>query len=113
MLAQRVAEEYRPGGGLSVVNEDLFAYEPNQPFHAIFSRRAYQGFPFDRREELARRFFRWLHPGGIAFVEMQNIDVREPFEGPFQAAGFREVLCLSENSEMSPDRRVRFCHASG
>jgi hypothetical protein len=61
---QRVIEEHRPGGRVTIVNEDLFAYEPEQPFHA-FSQRAYQGFPPERREELARRFFRWLHPGGL------------------------------------------------
>lgn len=88
---RRVAEEKRSGGRLSVVTADLFAYEPDQPFDAIFSRRAYQGLPLDRREELARRFYRWLQPRGTAFVEMLNIRERRPFEGPFHAAGFRET----------------------
>jgi hypothetical protein len=86
-----VDEEHQPGGCLSIITADLFTYEPKQPFDAIFSRRAYQGLPLDRREELARRFFRWLRPGGIAFVEMINIREREAFESPFRAAGFREV----------------------
>jgi len=62
---QHAIKEHRPGGRVTIVNEDLFAYEPEQPFHAIFSQRAYQGFPPERREELARRFCRWLHPGGL------------------------------------------------
>jgi hypothetical protein len=108
----RVAAEQRPGGSLSVVNADLFAFEPERPFHAIFSRRAYQGFPLDRRKELARRFFRWLQPGGIAFVEMLNIHHdRNPFEGPFRSAGFREVRNWSQ--ERAGERCVLFWHGSG
>ena len=53
----------------------------------------YQGLPLDRRAELATRFYRWLQPGGIAFVEMLNIRERERklFEDPFRAVGFRVV----------------------
>jgi hypothetical protein len=87
-----VDEEHRPGGCLSIITSDLFTYEPSQPFDAIFSRRAYQGFPLERREELARRFFRWLRPGGLAFIETMNVfRERERFESPFRAAGFRVV----------------------
>jgi hypothetical protein len=107
----RVPEEHRPGGRLAIVAADLFSYEPKLRFHAIVSRRAYQGFPLDRREELARRFFRWLRPGGFAFVEMSNIHERKGFEGPFRAAGFREV---TEPSKIPAGQRgVRFYHASG
>ena len=107
-----VDAEYRPGGCVSIITADLFNYEPSQPFDAIFSRRAYQGLPLDRREELARRFYRWLRPGGIALVEMINIRVeRESFEGPFRAAGFREVddWCQHDRG----DRDVVFWHGSG
>ncbi len=106
-----VDAEYRPGGCVSIIAADLFNYEPSQPFDAIFSRRAYQGLPLDRREELARRFYRWLRPGGFAFVEMINIHERESFEGPFRAAGFREVdrWCQRDRGE----RDVLFWHRSG
>ena len=107
----RVAAEHRPGGSLAIVTADLFAFEPEQPFHAIFSRRAYQGLPLDRRAELARRFFRWLQPGGLAFVEMLNIRDRQPFEDPFRAAGFREVKGWAE--ERPGERCVLFWHGSG
>jgi hypothetical protein len=106
-----VAEEHRPGGCLSIVPTDLFTYEPEQPFHAIFSRRAYQGLPLDRREELARRFFRWLRPGGLAFIEMLNIRERKPFEEPFRAAGFREAKNWTRGGRGK--RRVIFWHGSG
>jgi hypothetical protein len=53
---QFVNDEYRPGGRVSIITADLFECEPEQPFDAIFSRRAYQDLPFDHREELARRF---------------------------------------------------------
>jgi hypothetical protein len=105
-------EEHRPGGCLSIITADLFTYEPTQPFDAIFSRRAYQGFSLDRREGLARRFFRWLAPGGFAFVEMLNISDREPFEGPFRAAGFREVQDWAPRGS-GDERSVFFFHGSG
>jgi SAM-dependent methyltransferase len=70
---QLVDAEYRPSGCVSIIAADLFNYEPTQPFDAVFSRRAYQGLPLDRREELARRFYRWLRPGGFAFVEMRLV----------------------------------------
>lgn len=76
-------------------------YEPEQPFRANFSRRAYQGFPPDRREELAKRFLRWLHPRGTACVEMINV-IRDskPFKGPFRAAGFREMQQRSQRGDV-------------
>jgi hypothetical protein len=109
---RRVAEEKRPGGRVAVVTGDVFRYEPEQPFHAIFSRRAYQGFPPDRREELAKRFFRWLHPGGTACVETINI-IRDPrpFEEPFRAAGFREVQQWSQRGD--GEKQVLFWHVTG
>jgi hypothetical protein len=108
----RVGKEQRPGGSLSIVTADLFTFEPEQPFHAIFSRRAYQGLPPDRREELARRFFRWLRPGGLAFVETLNLrGAFKPFEEPFRAAGFRAARQWS--TARSRDRRVLFWHGSG
>lgn len=107
----RVTKEKRPGGRLSIVCEDLFRYEPEKPFHVIFSTRAYQGFPPDRCQELARRFYRWLEPGGIAFIEMLNIRGREPLEDPFRAAGFQEAESWSQAA--SGARQVAFVHGSG
>jgi hypothetical protein len=86
---------------------------PPQPFQAIFSRRAYQSLPLDRREELARRFFRWLRPGGVAFVETLNVRApnRKSCEDPFRAAGFYKV---QRWSQVHPDKRcVLFWHGSG
>lgn len=108
----RVEEQRRPCGTISIVNADLFCYEPAQPIHAIFSRRAYQGFPLDLRQELARRFYRWLRPGGTAFVEMHNIiRDRSPFEDPFRAVGFREVTRWSQPRDR--EKQVIFWHGSG
>lgn len=90
---------------------DLFGYEPDQTFHAIFSRRSYQGLPLDRREELATRFYRWLQPGGIAFVEMLNVRDRKPFEDPFRAVGFRETKWWPQSGD--GEKNVLFWHGSG
>lgn len=109
---QNVATEWRPGGSISIVAADLFAYEPKQPFNAIISRKAYQALPMDRREELARRFYRWLQPGGTAFVEMLNIrGERELFEEPFIAAGFQVVKRWTPSHDS--ERHVLFWHGSG
>jgi hypothetical protein len=112
MSLKLVDEEHQSGGCVSIIQADLFAFEPQQPFDAIFSRRAYQGLPLERREELARRFFRWLRPGGLAFIETLNLrGEREPFEGPFRAAGFREVQGFPQ---IAPgERSVLFWHGSG
>lgn len=66
---------------------------------SVTSHRAYQGFPLDRREELARRFFRWLPPEGFAFVEMINIHEREE---PFRGAGFRETTAAANPISEQP-----------
>jgi hypothetical protein len=107
----RLEAEKRPGGTISIVNADLFDYEPEQPFQAIFSRRAYQGLPPDRRQALAGLFHGWLHPGGTAFVEMLNIRERKPLENPFRAVGFREIRkwSLARDGE----KQVIFWHGSG
>jgi cyclopropane fatty-acyl-phospholipid synthase-like methyltransferase len=102
-----------PGGIVSVVNEDLFAYEPERQFDAIFSIRAYQGFPRPHQEELARRFHRWLRPGGIAVVLMINVDRgRAAQEQPFLDAGFRVTR---QRGGLQPEfaRWVTFVHGSG
>lgn len=107
----RVAEEGRPGGQISIVVADLFGYEPEQPFDAIFSRRACQGLPPDRRQELAGRFYSWLRPGGAAFVQMHNIRDRQPFEEPFRSVGFLEVSGWSQPRD--GEKQVLFWHTSG
>jgi hypothetical protein len=107
-----VRDEHRPGGSVSIIAADLFAFDPEHRFDAIFSRRAYQGLPLDSREELARRFFRWLLPGGFAFVETINLREQETFEGPFRAAGFRALEgWLPQNDHC--ERGVLFWHGSG
>jgi hypothetical protein len=107
-----VSVESRPGGTLTFATADLFRFEPVQAFDAIFSRRAYQGFAPAERGELARRFFRWLQPKGLAFVEMLNvIRNRELFEQPFRDAGFNEI----DRWPQAPcgERTVLFWHGTG
>ncbi|MCC7424738.1 MAG: class I SAM-dependent methyltransferase [Planctomycetaceae bacterium] len=110
----RVEQEHRSGGSVKIVNADLFHWEPAGPFDAIFSRRAYQGFEWPEQEEIARRFYRWLCPGGIAFIEMLNIRtrlMRDVNEAPFSLFGFREIGWWSEANDV--DRHVLFWHGSG
>jgi hypothetical protein len=93
------------------VTADLFGYEPERPFHAIISRQAYQGLPPRHREELARRFFRWLHPGGTAIVETINIRQPRTLERPFLAAGFRKPKRWPPGEDGR--KNILFSHGSG
>lgn len=112
-ICQQLAQETRPGGKVSIINADFFTYEPDRPFGAIFSSRSYQGLPSDDRAELARRFFRWLEPRGIAFIEVLNVrsDNRKAMEEPFLAAGFAETTNWLQTTDST--RRVAFIHGSG
>jgi hypothetical protein len=89
---ERVAREHVPGGKLTVLWEDLFLHEPASPYHLISSRRAFQKFSPERQLELARLFFRWLHPGGCCVVETLNLGYfgssGETLEHAFREAGF-------------------------
>jgi hypothetical protein len=108
----RAAAEGRPGGRLSVVNADLFEYEPDQPFHLIASRRSYRGFPPVHRQELARRFHHWLHPGGLAFVQMHNTHhERDEIRGPLPRG--RIPGCAGLHTLTRRPRRVLFWYSSG
>src|SRR5262245_12421225 len=53
-----------------------------------------------------------LRPGGFAFVETINIREREPYEGPFTAAGFREADGWTSQTDCG-ERGVLFWHGSG
>ncbi|HYV39247.1 MAG TPA: class I SAM-dependent methyltransferase [Gemmataceae bacterium] len=109
--ATRAVGEKRAGGNVAIVKGDLFEFEPDQLFDAIISKRAYQGFPADRRQELANRFFRWLRPRGIACVLMHNIRDREPYEAPFHKAGFARASHWTY--PVDHEKQVLFWHGSG
>jgi hypothetical protein len=87
---KQVDEEYRPGGQLTVVVGDMFAWAPDAPLDAIFNIKSFQGFPPEDQRTLAIRFYGWLAPGGICLVQTQNVQgsERDLLEGAFVQAGF-------------------------
>lgn len=86
----RSEQEYRPGGRLNVLTENLFTHTPVESYDAIFSIRSFQGFPPEERGRLAARFYEWLSPGGFCLVEAINLEGerRESLESAFLRAGF-------------------------
>jgi hypothetical protein len=88
---ERVAREHRAGGRLVVLTEDLFHHMPAEPYDAISSARALQGFSPDAQRSLLSRFGAWVVPGAICIVETMNVwdEVYRRFlEETAAAAGF-------------------------
>lgn len=94
--ADRVRHEYRPGGRLEVLAEDLLRWSPARPFDVIYAERAVQGFSDETRRELARRFFAWLSPGGLLVASTVHAakELEQRLNADFKAAGF--LLHLEE-----------------
>jgi hypothetical protein len=92
------------------VSADLFRHKPPMPYDVIVSVKAFQGFDELRREALARRFFDWLSPGGLCFVETMNVVFQKEIEAPFRAAGFVEPARVAFEGEA---KGVVFAHGSG
>lgn len=86
----RVREEHRPGGCLELVAEDLLRWSPPSPFDVLYAERAVQGFSEEVRRELARRFFAWLSPGGIAVLTTVHApgELERRLNAELKAAGF-------------------------
>ncbi len=64
-----------------LVNDDLFAFTPDQPFDAIYEQTCLCAIDPIQRCDYERRLHRWLKPGGLLFaLFMQtNSDDGPPF----------------------------------
>lgn len=102
----------RPGGVLRSVNADLFRHEPQAQHDVIASIRAFQGFEACDRDELARRFFDWLSPGGLCVVETINVGAQRSLQRTFVDAGFAVERRVTLGSKTGR-KTVVFVHGSG
>lgn len=64
-LRKRLAEQ---GLQAELVLDDLFAWEPEQPFDAIYEQTCLCAITKDQREGYAERLYRWLKPGGTLYA---------------------------------------------
>jgi SAM-dependent methyltransferase len=94
----RARKEHRPGGRLEVLAEDLLHWSPVQPFDFIYAERAIQWFSGEVQQELARRFFAWLSPGGMLVASTVHApeELEQRLNAEFKAAGF--LLHLEEST---------------
>ena len=64
-LEARLAER---GRRARVTCADLFAWEPDAPFDAIYEQTCLCAIPPERRADYEARLYRWLKPGGLLFA---------------------------------------------
>lgn len=55
----------RYGGRLRVVNQDILAYQPHEPFDAAYSNLVLHNIPAERKQALLSRLLGWLRPGSV------------------------------------------------
>jgi hypothetical protein len=89
---RRMLREHRPGGSVTVLTEDIFTHEPEQPYDAIAASLLVHGFEEPEQTRLAELFFAWLSPGSVCLVESLNLWAQpgqgERMERLFAEAGF-------------------------
>jgi hypothetical protein len=116
---KRVAEQHREGGAVVVTCADMFDYEPPTPVAAIVSRFSFQRFCDSDRDELARRFARWLVPGGMLLIEARFVpggadhEQRHRIHSHLRTAGFFIHRAESERGELELSLARRRQHVSG
>lgn len=103
---RRLAQQRREGGAVVVTCADMFEYEPPAPVSAVVSRFAFQRFSDSDRDELARRFARWLVPGGMLLIEGRFVpggadhEERHLIHSHLRAAGFFIHRAETERREL-------------
>lgn len=74
----------RDGLAAEVVQSDLFAYQPDQPFEAIYEQTCLCALPPDRWADYEELLARWLVRGGRLFAAFMQTDSADgpPFACP-------------------------------
>lgn len=97
-LCRESAEQaYRPGGSVTVVAEDLLSHAPALAYDVVYSNNVVHNHSLDVQSILARNFYHWLRPGGIALIEVRNVPNQEQILELFRNVGFFEYLKSSSD----------------
>lgn len=120
--SRKSAPKTRPGGSVAVVTADVLSWEAEARFDVIYDDRLATLLPPEVCPEIARRYHRWLNPGGICVLHTVNFGgtigqdvapVRKPFEDAFLSAGFTECETHPKRMPSPPQKHVFFLHGSG
>ena len=103
-------DEFVMGGSVTILQQDVFSYVPEQPFDAIWDDRFFFALPPEVQPLMARRYAAWLQPNGICVLHALNMRERTALEDAFLQAGFEDW----DTTKPTPgQRRVRYIHGSG
>ena len=78
------AQRAQLGSSGSVVEADVFAWQPTVQFDAVYDQTCLCALPPDRVQEYEQRLAQWLRPGGVLFVLFMQTgaDGGPPFDCP-------------------------------
>jgi hypothetical protein len=78
------AQLARDGLPAEIISSDLFAYEPERPFEAIYEQTCLCALSPQRWTEYEQRLAAWLEPGGRLFAAFMQTDATDgpPFACP-------------------------------
>jgi len=78
------AQRAQLGASAYVVEADVFAWDPAEPFDAIYDQTCLCALPPDHLAEYEQRLARWLRPGGLLLVLFMQTGAESgpPFDCP-------------------------------